>query len=59
MQRELSIWKRQVGEAQKRITQLKSTVREKDAGDLKEIEELRAMAGNKHESLETMVRTLE
>ena len=41
------------------ITQLESTARAKDAGYLKKIEELRAMARNEHESLETMVRTLE
>ena len=53
------MWKHQAGEAQKKITQLKSTTREKDAGHLKEIEELRVMARNEHESLEIMVRTLE
>ena len=55
MQKELCMWKRQIGEAQKKITQLESTARAKDAGHLKEIEELRAMARNEHESLKTMV----
>ena len=59
IQKELCMWKHQAGEAQKKITQLESTIREKDAGHLEEIKELRAMARNEHESLETMVRTLE
>ena len=59
MQRELCIWKRQVGEAQKKVTQLESAARAKDARHLKEIEELRAIAKNEHESLETMIWTLE
>ena len=59
MQRELCIWKHQVGEAQKKITQLESTARAKDVGHLEEIEELKAIAKNEYESLETMVRTLE
>ena len=59
MQRELCMWKRQAGEAQKKVTQLKSTARAKDARHIEEIEELRAIARNDHESLETMIRTLE
>ena len=53
------MWKRQAREAQKKITQLESMARAKDAGHLKKIEELRAMARNEHESLEIMVRTLQ
>ena len=53
------MWKRQVGKPQKKITQLESTTRTKDARHLEEIEELRAIARNEHESLETMIRTLE
>ena len=53
------MWKRQAGEAQKKVTQLEATAKTKDARHLKEIEELRAIARNEHESLETMVQTLE
>ena len=53
------MWKRQARETQKKITQLESTAREKDVGHLEEIEELKAIAKNEYESLETMVRTLE
>ena len=53
------MWKRQVREAQKKITQLESTAKEKDAGHLEEIEELRAIARNEHELLEIIVQTLE
>ena len=59
MQRELYLWKHQAGEAQKKVTQLESATRAKDARHLEEIEELRAIARNEHESLETMVQTLE
>ena len=59
MQRELCIWKPQAGEAQKKVIQLKSVARVKDARHLEEIEELRAIARNEHESLEMMIRTLE
>ena len=59
MQRELCIWKRKVGEAQKKVTQLESAARAKDVRHLEKIEELRAIARNEHESLETMIRTLE
>ena len=59
IQRELCIWKRQAGEAQKKVTQLESAARVKDARHLEEIKELRAIARNEHESLETMIRTLE
>ena len=59
MQRELCIWKHQVGEAQKKVTQLESAARAKDARHLEEIEKLRAIAKNEHESLETMIQTLE
>ena len=59
MQRELCIWKCQAGEAQKKVTQLESAARAKDARHLEEIEELKAIARNEHESLETMIRTLE
>ena len=59
MQRELCIWKRQAGEAQKKVTQLESAARTKDARHLEEIEKLRVIARNEHESLETMIRTLE
>ena len=38
MQRELRIWKHQAGEAQKKVTQLESAARAKDARHLKEIE---------------------
>ena len=38
---------------------MEATVRTKDARHLKEIEELRAIARNEHESLEAMIRTLE
>ena len=48
-----------MGEAQKKVTQLESTTRTKDARHLKEIEKLRAIDRNEHESLETVVRTLE
>ena len=46
MQRELCIWKRQAREAQKKVTQLESMARAKDARHLKEIEELKAIATN-------------
>ena len=59
MQRELCIWKRQAGEAQKKVTQLESAARARDTRHLEEIEEMRAIAKNEHESLETMIRTLE
>ena len=59
MQKELCIWKCQAGEAQKKVTQLESAARAKDARHLEEIEELRAIARDEHESLETMVQTLE
>ena len=59
MERELSTWKHQAGAAQKRVTQLEATTRAKDARHFEEIEELRAIARNKHESLETMIQTLE
>ena len=59
MQRELCIWKRQAGEAQKKVTQLESAARAKDAKHLEEIEELRVIARNEHESLKTMIQTLE
>ena len=36
-----------------------STTKTKDAKHLKEIEELRAIAGNEHELLKIMVQTLE
>ena len=58
MQRELCIWKHQEGEAQEKVTQLESAIRAKDARHLEEIEELRAIARNEHESLETMIQTL-
>ena len=58
MQRELCIWKHQAGEAWKKVTQLENTTRAKDARHLEEIEKLRAIAKNEHESLETMIRTL-
>ena len=38
---------------------MEATARAKDARHLKEIEELRAIARNEHESLEAMIRTLE
>ena len=69
MQRELGIWKRQAGEAQKKVTQLERTARAKDAHHLEEIERLKAVIRNdrgkhqeveeKNESLEGMVQTLE
>ena len=59
MQRELCLWKRQAGETQKQVTQLESTAKAKDARQLEEIEKLRAIARNEHESLETMIQTLE
>ena len=59
MQRELCIWKRQADEAQKKVIQLESVSRAKDARHLKKIEELRAIVRNEHKSLETMIRTLE
>ena len=43
----------------KKVTQLEATARTKDARHLKKIEELRAIARNKHELLEAMIRTLE
>ena len=49
MQKELYIWKRQAGEAQKKVTQLESAAKAKDARHLEKIEELRAIARNKHE----------
>ena len=59
MQRELCIWKRQAGEAQKKVTQLESGAKANDARHLKEIEELRTIAKNEHKSLETMIQTVE
>ena len=59
MQRELFMWKHQAGEAQKKVTQLENTTMVKDARHLEEIEEMRAIAKNEHESLETMIQTLE
>ena len=59
MERELSTWKHQASVAQKRVTQLEAVARAKDARHLEEIEKLRAIARNEHESLETMIRTLE
>ena len=59
MERELSTWKHQASATQKKVTQLEATARAKDARHLKEIEELRAIARNEHESLEAMIRTLE
>ena len=59
MQKELCMWKRQANEAQKKVTQLESAARVKDARHLEEIEELRVIARNEHESLEMMVQTLE
>ena len=59
MQRELCIWKCQAGEAQKKVILLESAARAKEARHLEEIEELRAIARNEHELLETMIRTLE
>ena len=38
---------------------MESTAKAKDARQLEEIEKLRAIARNEHESLETMIRTLE
>ena len=55
MERELSTWKHQVSAAQKKVTQLEATARTKDDRHLKEIEELRAIARNEHESLEAMI----
>ena len=49
------MWKRQAREAQKKVTQLESTARSKDARHLKEIEELKTIARNEHESLKIMV----
>ena len=59
MERELTTWKHQASAAQKKVTQLEAVARAKDARHLKEIEELRAIARNEHESLEAMIRTLE
>ena len=59
MQRELFMWKHQAGEAQKKVTQLESTARAKDARHLEEIKELRTIARNEHESLKMMIQTLE
>ena len=59
MQNEVCLWKRQAKEAQKKVTQLESTTRTKDARHLEKIKELRAIARNEHESLEAMIRTLE
>ena len=59
MQRELCIWKRQAGEAQKKVTQLESAARAKDTRQLKEVEELRVISRSEHDSLEAMIRTLE
>ena len=42
----------------KKVTQLESAARAKDVRHLEEIEELRAIARNEHESLEMMIRTL-
>ena len=57
MQRELCIWKHQADEAQKKVTQLESVARAKDASE--EIEKLRTIVRNEHESLETIIWTLE
>ena len=46
MKRELGIWKRQIGEAQKKVTQLESAARTSEARHLKEIEKLRAIIRN-------------
>ena len=59
MKRELSTWKHQAGKAQKKVTQLEAAARAKYVRHLEKIEELRAIAKNEHESLETMIRTLE
>ena len=58
MQREVCLWKHQANKAQKKVTQLESAARAKDAKHLEEIKELRAIAKNENESLETMIRTL-
>ena len=59
MQKELCIWKRQAEEAQKKVTQLESTAKAKDARHLEEIKKVRTIARNEHESQEMMIRTLE
>ena len=59
MERELSTWKYQANAAQKKVTQLEAAARAKDARHLKEIEELRAITRNEHESMEAMIQTLE
>ena len=59
MQREVCLCKRQADKAQKKVTQLESAARAKDARHLEEIEKLRAIARNEHESLEVMIQTLE
>ena len=46
MQIKLGIWKHQAKEAQKKVTQLESAARAKDARHLKEIEKLKAIIRN-------------
>ena len=47
------------GRSPKEGHQLESATKTKDARHLKEIEKLRVIAKNEHESLETMIQTLE
>ena len=63
------MWKRQVGEAQKKVTQLESANRAKDARHLEKIKKMKAIIRNERgkrlevtkerDSLQNMVQTLE
>ena len=46
MQRELNMWKHQAGEAQKKVTQLESANRAKDARHFEEMEKMKAIIKN-------------
>ena len=52
MKRELGIWKQQMGEAEKKVTQLESAAITSEARHLKEIKQLRAIIKNKQKAKE-------
>ena len=69
MQRVLNMWKHQVGEAQKKVTQLESADRANDARHFEEMEKMKAIIRNERgkrlvvtderDLLQNMVQTLE
>ena len=69
IQRELNMWKYQVGEAQKKVTQLESADRAKDVRHFEEMEKMKAIVRNEwgrclevteeRDSFQNMVQTLE